>query len=81
MSSLPKKPAELGPVLMDSDRASPTWTKLREHYEKRLATLRAQNDNEQPAEETAKLRGRIAEVKRLLAMDKDTPQIEFKATE
>jgi len=37
--------------------------------EKRIASLRARNDNDKNAEETAKLRGRIAELKLIAALD------------
>ena len=53
------------------DRNSATWAVLKRHLEARLDTLRRMNDNPSGEMETATLRGRIAEIKRLLAMDKD----------
>jgi hypothetical protein len=45
------------------------WARVRAYYEKRIAALRTQNDNTQlTAEETAVIRGRIAEVRGLLAL-------------
>lgn len=54
--------------LLPADLTSATWLSLKQHLQDRLATLRAQNDTEQTPEKTARLRGQIAEVKRLLAL-------------
>lgn len=56
-----------------SDRQSVTWARLSSYCDDRLATLRAQNDADMSEVETAKLRGRIAEVKAMLALAKDNP--------
>lgn len=45
------------------------WLKLVAHYEKELHSLRVKNDGNLQPEETAKTRGRIAEIKKLLALD------------
>lgn len=58
---------------LPSDFLSPTWMRLKEHCQARLAALRMQNDKTISAEETTKLRGRIAEVKRILALDNPAP--------
>lgn len=58
-------------TLTPNDRASALWLKLRAHMADRLETLRAMNDGELEPIATAKLRGRIAEVKNLLALDED----------
>lgn len=50
---------------------SSLWAKLTEHYEARLQLLRAKNDNALSAEETARLRGRLAEVRQFLALPQD----------
>lgn len=50
---------------------SSLWVKLTEHYEARLQLLRQKNDNVLSAEETARLRGRIAEVRAILALPQD----------
>ncbi len=60
-------------ILNDLDRRSDTWKKIKAHYEAELAKLRQQNDGELDAEKTARLRGRIFEIKRILDMDKETP--------
>lgn len=62
-------------ILTESDRNSDTWKRIREHYEGQLQKARNQNDNDQDPVQTARLRGRIAEIKLLLALDK--PPKEF----
>lgn len=42
--------------------------RLKEHYAARLLELRASNDADKTPEQTARLRGRIAEVKAFLAL-------------
>jgi hypothetical protein len=57
------------------DLESPTWHRLSEYLEKRLARLREQNDGDQSEADTAKLRGRIAELKLILSLSKtDRPE-------
>jgi hypothetical protein len=56
-------------VLTKEDFATPTWLRLKEHCEARIAELRLSNDKSLGVDETARLRGRIAEVKSLLALD------------
>ena len=56
-------------VVTELERQSALWLKLKAHVEKRIASLRARNDNDKNAEETAKLRGRIAELKLIAALD------------
>jgi hypothetical protein len=57
--------------LTPHDKASSAWVRIKQHLEARLVTLRTQNDKTMPEAETENLRGRIAEVKELLALDKD----------
>lgn len=59
-------------ALSDEDRQTQLWKRLSKHLEQRLALLRAQNDAPLPAEATAAHRGRIAEIKALLALDEPT---------
>ncbi len=57
-------------MLLDlNDRQSPTWAKLRKHFEARLQDHRIENDGRKPETETAHLRGRIAEAKYLLDLE------------
>ena len=53
------------------ERMSPLWGALMKHLETRLATLRNQNDGDLDQVATANHRGRIAEIKALLSLDKD----------
>lgn len=50
---------------------SPCWMRLMEHFTDRLAQLRAENDVSKSYEETERLRGRIAEIKGLMAFDRE----------
>lgn len=59
--------------LASSDKESPTWGKLRRHIEERMQQLRAENDGPLDAALTAALRGRIAELKLLLATAEENP--------
>lgn len=56
-------------ALTDTERNSALWLRLSEHLRDRLAQHRARNDNAQPLEDTAALRGRIAEVKAILSLN------------
>ena len=53
---------------LESDFTSPTWLRLKEHYEARLAALRIKNDGRLSLEDTARARGQIFEVKQILAL-------------
>lgn len=55
-------------VLNELDIESPTWKKIEKALRERLAGLREANDNTMHETDTAKLRGRISEVKNLLAL-------------
>lgn len=61
--------------LSEQEIHSPLWMRLTEHYSKRLASLRARNDNDLTEADTAKLRGRIREVQVLLALANPAPAI------
>lgn len=61
-------------LLNDAERASGAWLKIKQHYQKRLERLRADNDSQKLGlEATAMQRGRIAECKAILALDKELP--------
>jgi len=62
-------------TLRNSDRLSETWVRLRKHLTARLNELRTKNDADLTPTETASLRGRIAEIKSLLALDKVSPPV------
>lgn len=67
----PTQPFRLTPA----DRQSQTWARLRTHLNERLQSMRAQNDGDLDPVATAKMRGRIAEIKAMLALEQDLPQI------
>lgn len=51
--------------LNETERRSPVWQRLSAHLSERLTVKRRSNDLPQPNEDTALLRGRIAELKYL----------------
>jgi hypothetical protein len=55
-------------MLNAEDLRTPTWRRAREQFEARLATARLQLEKDTDPVTTAKLRGRIAELKELLAL-------------
>jgi len=57
--------------LTQADKRSPVWRAIVEHLQTRVVQLRAQNDTSQSVEKTEHLRGRIAELKALLALDEE----------
>lgn len=63
-------------VLKEHELNSSTWMKIQTHLEERLALLRAKNDASKTIEETEKLRGRIDEVKFMLALAEPEPETE-----
>ena len=54
--------------LAPHERASPLWKSLERHMQEQLADLRARNDATLTPEKTEHLRGRIAQLKALLAL-------------
>lgn len=56
--------------LEPSDRTSPTWIRLEAHLKARIELCHLQNDQDLDPVATAKLRGRITELKALLALSK-----------
>jgi hypothetical protein len=56
-------------VLTLDDLRSQTFARLKEHFERRRQALLAQLEKDSSPEVTAKLRGRVAEIKELLALD------------
>jgi hypothetical protein len=62
--------------LSDADRGSAAWASIERMLAARLADLRAKNDRLQTAEETAHLRGQIAEIKTLLSLAEPRPHVD-----
>lgn len=68
-----RAPSEL--KLAPHERANPVWARIEQYYRARLADLREQNDSPNLDEvKTAVLRGRIAELRGLLALGRDTTE-------
>lgn len=59
--------------LTTADKRSPLWLDLAAHLNERLALARAENDASKPIEKTEHLRGRIFELKALLALAEGRP--------
>jgi hypothetical protein len=62
-------------VLTQDEKDSKLWRKLMKHWEDRLQILRTQNDGDKDEKATSRLRGQIAELKAMLGMDKDLPEV------
>jgi hypothetical protein len=60
-------------TLRRADFRTETWDRLAEHLQVRLQDLRTQLETDSPPEVTAKLRGRIREIKDLLALPQAAP--------
>jgi len=54
--------------LHQQDRTNPLWLRLEAHLQQTLAELRVLNDASLPPERTENTRGRIAQIKALLAL-------------
>jgi len=61
--------------LNEVDRASFTWTRIADHLKSELDRYREQNDATLDVEQTALIRGRIAELKKILALGSPKPQV------
>lgn len=55
--------------LLSHEVQSPLWAKLKEHCEDELAKLRERNDGNLGDLDTARLRGRIAQIKEFLLLE------------
>lgn len=62
--------------LTDIERNSALWLKVSEALTERLQMLREMNDNSLTADETAKMRGKISEIKLILEWANPDPQID-----
>jgi hypothetical protein len=62
-------------ILNATEAQSPLWLKIKAHLEERLVEARLSNDGEHDVVKTARLRGRIAELKRIMALDKPPPSV------
>jgi len=62
--------------LTTADKRSPLWLDLVDHLQQRLEMARAENDTSKPVEKTEHLRGRIFELKALIALADDRPRVD-----
>lgn len=58
-------------TLSDFERHSALWQKISKHLDERVQVLRARNDGDLDNIETAKLRGRIAAIKEIIALGEE----------
>lgn len=58
-------------TLAIADVQSPTWAKVRDYLQQRLAQLREENDSGDTEIITTRRRGRIAEIKDMLALEEE----------
>jgi len=54
---------------------SALWIRLKEYYEARLITLRQRNDGDLDQIATARVRGRIQEIRNFLALENQAPEV------
>lgn len=71
------KPVELPErfTLTYADKQSGLWVGLTEHMKERIRRLQQELESSLGPEETANRRGRIAELRALLALEKDPPPL------
>lgn len=62
--------------LSPNDRQSPLWVQIKAALEARLQELRLSLEVDMAPEKSAKIRGQISEVKRMLDWEKDKPTVE-----
>lgn len=60
-------------ILNSAEKQTALWAKIKAHLESRLETCRKQNDGDADATQTAKMRGRILEIKGFLALENTPP--------
>jgi hypothetical protein len=62
--------------LTTEEKEARAWRKVAAHMAERLEHARAMNDGDRPEQETAKLRGRIAELKYLIGLSTKLPAVD-----
>lgn len=63
-------------TLLDSDKKSGTWLRLKQHLEEQIDLCRRKNDGDIDQLATASLRGEIRALKRILMLGEDPPSME-----
>lgn len=62
-------------LLTEHEKAHPIWAKVEAFLGQRLESLRKENDKDCDERETARRRGAINEVKTLMALGRETPNL------
>lgn len=62
-------------LLNAAEKQTALWAKIKAHLEAKLETCRKQNDGDADAVQTAKMRGRILEIKSFLALENPPPSL------
>ena len=60
-------------IITELDATSAAWKKVKEWAEKRLEKASRRLEGRLDHEQTTRLRGRIAELRAIVALDKETP--------
>lgn len=68
-------------ILTHVEKDSPLWNRLMGYLDARLKRLRIENDADRTPEQTARLRGRIDEVKLMMGLNNDQPIVEPDVTQ
>lgn len=63
-------------ILTPGERNSVIWQRLMQHFITRREELRAKLEGDLDSTKTAEMRGRLAELRALITLDKDVPVIE-----
>lgn len=63
-------------ILSNADRQHGLWLKLASHMQEQITLLRKQNDGDHEPVKTAHFRGRIAQLKALIALADDLPEVD-----
>lgn len=58
------------------DKTTPVWIKLQKHWQARLDRLYVKLSGDLTEQETAKVRGQIAEVRANLNLNKELPEVD-----
>jgi hypothetical protein len=67
------KPPPPAFALRASDKQSDCWTLLKKHLQERIGVLHLSLENAEEGPAAMKVRGQLAEVKRLLSLDSNQP--------
>lgn len=60
-------------ILTNIEKQSALWSRIRDELHAKLSLLRSRNDGDLDQFETARLRGKIAAIKELLAWEEPNP--------